>query len=77
MSFTADTSSLSLRSSKRLTGTSVKDLSSLILRAEKPIASAEVIGPLMEMVSDLANQAEREFKTLTACTPCWLYLEIT
>ena len=37
--------------SRRLTATSIKELSSLIRRAEDPIESPQVIAPLMEMVS--------------------------
>lgn len=50
MSFGAELVTSS-RVSKRLTTATAKDLAALVLRAESPIASAQVVGPLMEMVS--------------------------
>ena len=52
MSFSAELAG-SARVSKRLTASTIRDLSALILRAESPIASNAVVDPLLEMVRHL------------------------
>ncbi len=62
MSFYPDVSPSNL--SERLTPSSIRDLSSIILRNENPVTSAEIIPPLLELVGEQRNAGWLEYYRL-------------